>query len=907
VATTTGGKMVYGLIEGSADMVSLLGSKGAHASEMARNGVPVPPGFVITTEACREYLRLHHLPEGLWESIVVHVHALEKETGRRFGDAAEPLVVSVRSGAAVSMPGMMDTILNMGVTDDTWRGLAAMMGDERPALDAYRRFVQGFGSVVLGIDRRRFESLLDEAKAQRGLTFDYELDPSALTDLVERYKGVVREAAGAELPQDPWDLLRQAVEAVFISWNNPRANTYRDFHGIPHDLGTGCTIMAMVFGNLGLDSGTGVLFTRSPATGEKMLYGEFLTNAQGEDVVAGVRTPAPIAQLARDMPEVYTQLEGTARKLEAHYREVQDIEFTVERSKLYILQTRTAKRTALAAVKIAVDFVGEEVLSRKEALGRIGAENVPQILLPRFEEKAKAKAVSDGRLFAEGGGGSPGAASGILAMDPDRAVELAASGRNVILVRAETSPDDVHGIMKARGVLTARGGMTSHAAVVTRGLGKAAVVGCEELSFDGGTVSARGTVLHEGDVISIDGASGEVFVGEIETRMPFPAELAELTTLLGWADAESRLQVWANADTPEQAKDALEFGAQGIGLCRTEHMFFDPTRLPHVQRMLAAGPEASRTERQMETLREQLAQAPASERESLRTRLADAETHVRESEQVRVFQEELGRLGEFQTADFYGILKVMEGMPVVIRLMDAPLHEFLPDDESLRESNPMLGHRGMRVGLTMPEVYEMQVRSIFTAAARLTKEGVSVKPEVMIPIVSHVNELRWLHPRLARVITETLAAEGAAVPYKFGTMIEVPRAALTAAEIAGEAEFFSFGSNDLTQMTFAYSRDDAEQKFLRQYVKEEVLPWNPFDSLDITGVGRLMRIATEEGRAVNPGLVVGICGEHGGDPRSVAFCHELGLNYVSCSPFRVPGARLAAAQSALGQLKPGAE
>ena len=907
MATTTGGKMVYGLIEGSADMVSLLGSKGAHASEMARNGVPVPPGFVITTEACREYLRLHHLPAGLWESIVVHVHALEKETGRRFGDAAEPLVVSVRSGAAVSMPGMMDTILNMGVTDDTWRGLAAMMGDERPALDAYRRFVQGFGSVVLGIDRGRFESLLDEAKAQRGLTFDYELDPSALTDLVERYKGVVREAAGAELPQDPWDLLRQAVEAVFISWNNPRANTYRDFHGIPHDLGTGCTIMAMVFGNLGLDSGTGVLFTRSPATGEKMLYGEFLTNAQGEDVVAGVRTPARISQLARDMPEVYTQLEGTARKLEAHYREVQDIEFTVERGKLYILQTRTAKRTALAAVKIAVDFVGEEVLSRKEALGRIGAENVPQILLPRFEEKAKAKAVSDGRLFAEGGGGSPGAASGILAMDPDRAVELAASGRNVILVRAETSPDDVHGIMKARGVLTARGGMTSHAAVVTRGLGKAAVVGCEELSFDGGTVSARGTVLHEGDVISIDGASGEVFVGEIETRMPFPAELAELTTLLGWADAESRLQVWANADTPEQAKDALEFGAQGIGLCRTEHMFFDPTRLPHVQRMLAAGPEASRTERQMETLREQLAQAPASERESLRTRLADAETHVRESEQVRVFQEELGRLGEFQTADFYGILKVMEGMPVVIRLMDAPLHEFLPDDESLRESNPMLGHRGMRVGLTMPEVYEMQVRSIFTAAARLTKEGVSVKPEVMIPIVSHVNELRWLHPRLARVITETLAAEGAAVPYKFGTMIEVPRAALTAAEIAGEAEFFSFGSNDLTQMTFAYSRDDAEQKFLRQYVKEEVLPWNPFDSLDTTGVGRLMRIATEEGRAVNPGLVVGICGEHGGDPRSVAFCHELGLNYVSCSPFRVPGARLAAAQSALGQLKPGAE
>ncbi len=904
MATTTGGKMVYGLAEGSADMVQLLGSKGAHASEMARNGVPVPPGFVITTEACREYLRLHRFPVGLWESIVDHVHALEQEVGRRFGGATEPLVVSVRSGAAVSMPGMMDTILNMGVTDDTWRGLAGMMGDERPALDAHRRFVQGFGSVVLGIDRDRFESLLHEAKTQRGLTFDYELDPAALTDLVESYKAVVSDVTGSPLPQDPWVLLRQAVEAVFTSWNNPRAFAYRDFHGIAHDLGTGCVIMAMVFGNLGPDSGTGVLFTRSPATGEKMLYGEFLTNAQGEDVVAGVRTPARIAQLSRDMPEVYTQIEETARKLEAHYREVQDIEFTVEQGKLYILQTRTAKRTAPAGVKIAVDLAEEGVLSREEALGRVDAESVTQVLMPRFDAEAKASAVSEGRLFAEGVGGSPGAASGILTMDPDRAVELAAAGNKVVLVRAETSPDNVHGIMKAEGVLTARGGMTSHAAVVTRGLGKAAVVGCEELSFDGDTVSARGMGLREGDVISIDGASGQVFIGEIATREPLAEELGDLHTLLGWADAERRLQVWANADTPAQAAEARDKGAQGIGLCRTEHMFFDPTRLPHVQRMLAAGPDASRAERQLETLREQLAQAPASERQSLRHRVAAAETHVLESPQVGVFREELRRLGEFQTTDFYGILKAMAGLPVVIRLMDAPLHEFLPDDESLSESNPMLGHRGTRVGLTMPELYEMQVRSIFTAAARLSKEGIVVKPEVMIPIVSDVNELRWLHPRLSKVIAETLATEGADVPYRFGTMIEVPRAALTAAEIASEAEFFSFGSNDLTQMTFAYSRDDAEQKFLRQYVEAEILPWNPFESLDAKGVGRLMRIATEEGRAANPGLVVGICGEHGGDPRSIAFCHELGLNYVSCSPFRVPVARLASAQSALGQLKP---
>ena len=940
--------MVYRLAEGSADMVALLGSKGAHASEMARHGIPVPAGFVITTEACREYLELRRFPEGLWESIVEHVHTLERDSGRTFGGDTEPLIVSVRSGAAVSMPGMMDTILNMGVTDATCGALASMMGDRRPALDAYRRFIQGFGSVVLGIDRAKFERLLDEAKASAGLTFDYELSPEALTNLVERYKGVVEDESSAPMSQDPWELLRQAVEAVFTSWNTPRAIAYRDHEGISHDLGTGCVVMAMVFGNLGPDSGTGVLFTRSPATGERTLYGEFLTNAQGEDVVAGVRTPARIAELAQEMPEVYAQVEETARTLEAHYQDVQDIEFTVERGKLYILQTRTAKRTAAAAVKIATDLVAEGALTREQALRTIAPEDIPKLLLPRFDAAATAEASAGGRLFAEGMSGSPGAATGVIVMDPDRAVELAAAGTKAVLVRHETSPDDVHGIMAAEGVLTARGGMTSHAAVVTRGLGKPAVVGCEALTFDGIMVSAGGVTLTEGDVISIDGGTGEVFAGEIPTREPQPDELADLNTLLGWADSARRLGVLANADTPEQATQARKYGAEGIGLCRTEHMFFDPARLPHVQRMLAAGPEASRLQRQVENLRIRLEAAPASEREPLTRRVAQAEAELGASDTERVFRQELRQLEAYQTADFYGILQAMEGLPVVIRLLDAPLHEFLPkyeelllevadlhrsedqgaqsrlqqeiarapgeslDEkertlalvESLRESNPMLGHRGTRVGLTMPEVYEMQVRAIFTAAAHLAKEGVSVKPEVMIPIVSHVNELRWLHPRLAEVIEQTLANEGVDVPYKFGTMIEVPRAALTAAEIAGEAQFFSFGSNDLTQMTFAYSRDDAEAKFLRYYVDQEVLTHNPFESLDTSGVGRLMRMATEEGRVANPSLVVGICGEHGGDPKSIAFCHELGLDYVSCSPLRVPVARLAAGQSALAAAKP---
>jgi len=982
MVTGIDGKMVYRLAEGNASMVSLLGSKGAHASEMASIGIPVPPGFVITTEACLEFFKVgRQLPGGLWDAIVANVRTLEEETGRTFGDPDNPLVVSVRSGSAVSMPGMMDTILNMGVTDLTVAGVAEMMKDERPAMDAYRRLVQGFGSVVLGIEKDKFETLLEEAKSSRGLAFDYELDAAALRELVTQFRGVITEVTGSDISDDPWVLLRQAIEAVFDSWNNPRAITYREFQGISHDLGTGCVIMAMVFGNLGPDSGTGVLFTRSPATGEKTLYGEFLRNAQGEDVVAGVRTPQRIETLQAEEASLYAEIEEMARKLEEHYKEVQDIEFTVERGKLYILQTRTAKRTAPAAVRIAVDFVEEGVLSKEDALGRIPASDITQVLMPRFDGDAKALATQTA-LLAVGVGGSPGAASGVVVLDPDRAVERAEAGDLVILVRHETSPDDVHGIIKAQGVLTSRGGMTSHAAVVTRGLGKPCVVGCEELHVDmvARTATARGVTVAEGDLISIDGGTGEVFVGELATVEPNADDLHELNVLLSWADEVRKLQVWANADTPQDAQRAHQNGAEGIGLCRTEHMFFAADRLPHIQALLEVGPQASKVIRETDELAKALELAPASERESLIRRVKEAREKVESSKEVLAFHTELAELEKFQTADFYGILKAMEGKPVVVRLLDAPLHEFLPHYEdlireeeqifaaqrasngsqasfgavlprpeqrdaqgflltprdaqphdaetadergesvpvseaavehhrllelvkALRETNPMLGHRGCRVGLTMPEIYEMQVRAIVTAACRLTEEGTKINPEIMIPIVSHVNELKWLRPRLRAVAKETRERLGVEVTYKFGTMIEVPRAALTAGEIAENTEFFSFGSNDLTQMTFGYSRDDAETKFLNHYVETEILPWNPFDSIDFTGVGRLMRIAVEEGRRVNPELPIGICGEHGGEPYSIAFCHEIGLNYVSASPYRVPVARLAAAQSALGHLK----
>tara|TARA_B100000686_G_scaffold193613_1_gene200453 strand:+ start:1912 stop:4707 length:2796 start_codon:yes stop_codon:yes gene_type:complete len=923
-------KFVYRLDEGSANMVSLLGSKGAHASEMSRNGIPVPAGFVITTEACKAYLKNHVLPDGLWEDIVKHVHLLESQTGRVFGGSGEPLIVSVRSGSAVSMPGMMDTILNMGTTDMTVDSLAEMMGDRRPAIDAQRRFIQGFGTVVLGIERSIFEKPLESIKLKNDYAHDYELPPEKLEELVAIYKASILEATGNTLSDDPWVLLRQSVEAVFTSWNNPRAIAYRDHEGISHDMGTGCVIMAMVFGNLGSDSGTGVLFTRSPATGEKFLYGEFLENAQGEDVVAGTRTPSSIATLADEMPEIYKQIEKTARTLEYHYRDVQDIEFTVERGQLFILQTRNAKRTAAAAVKIATDLVAEGLITKEQAINKLPAQDIAQVLLPHFDQKALEEAEAKGLVFAQGMSGSPGAAIGQVVLDPDRAVELIDRGIHTILVRNETSPDDVHGIMAAEAVLTARGGMTSHAAVVTRGLGKPAVVGCEALHVQNGQVTYEQVTIKEGDLISLDGTTGKIYLGAIPLKDPDPAEMQGLKMILEWADQIRTMQIWANADSPQDAARARMNGAQGIGLCRTEHMFFDTERLKHVQRLLETGPESSKMQHNIDKLRLQLEVSPASQKEILSKRLIDAEYSYGKSKAAKIFHTELKELEKFQTSDFSEILKTMEGHPVVIRLLDAPLHEFLPKYEDLiselsqsksseskesfkekqkifelvdhlRESNPMLGHRGTRVGLTMPEVYEMQVRAIFTAAAQLTKEGLDIRPEIMIPIVSHVNELRWLRPRLADVIEETCREIGATVPYKFGTMIEVPRAALTASEIAEEVEFFSFGSNDLTQMTFAFSRDDAESKFLNHYVEEEILNTNPFESIDANGVGKLMQIATTEGRVTKPNLELGICGEHGGDPQSISFCNQLGLNYVSCSPFRVPVARLAAAQSALEQ------
>ncbi|MQF86037.1 MAG: pyruvate, phosphate dikinase [SAR202 cluster bacterium] len=983
MTTSSVGKMIYRLSEGGASMVNLLGGKGAHASEMARIGIPVPPGFVITTATSLEYFRLdHEFPAGLWEDIVQHIRVLEEDTGRKFGDPEIPLVVSVRSGAPVSMPGMMDTILNMGVVDSTVAGLARMMGNERPALDAQRRLIQGFGDVVLGVAKSRFESTLEKKKTELGVEFDYELTPDALKELINEFKKIIKEDTGEDLSSDPWELLRASVQAVFDSWNNPRAITYRDFQGISHDVGTACVIMAMVFGNLGEDSGTGVLFSRSPATGEKTLYGEFLPNAQGEDVVAGIRTPFRIESLQQTWPQIFHEIEETARTLEEHYKDVQDIEFTIERGKLYILQTRAAKRTAPAAVRIGVELVHEGVISRDQALGRIEASEVSAVMMPHFDPNEKKNSINEGNLLAVGVGGSPGAAAGVAVMDPDRAVSLALTGETVILVRHETNPDDVHGIIKAAGVLTSRGGMTSHAAVVTRGLGKPCVVGCEELHFeqDGRSATARGKTIREGDLISIDGATGEVLIGSVPTIDPRPEDLLELNELLGWADEARRMRVWANADTPEDAIIARANGAEGIGLCRTEHMFFAEERLPHIQRLLAIGPEASSLINELSGLEQALHDAPASERASLQKKINNTQESIEKSSIVSEFHAELSKLENFQTEDFYGIFKAMEGFPVVIRLLDAPLHEFLPSYESLlhqvsdlkrrlegegkasdwvargrallgeaanelmtieagerivdwlaehadhvdvvsekkllrmlsereemlelveklHESNPMLGHRGCRVGLTMPEIYEMQVRAIITAACRLVEEGVVVSPEIMIPIVSHVNELKWLRPRLRSVASETRESLGVKMTYLFGTMIEVPRAALTAGEIAEETEFFSFGSNDLTQMTFAFSRDDAEGKFLNQYVGKDILPKNPFNSLDISGVGKLMSMATEAARKFHPDFSIGICGEHGGDPASIAFCNELGLNYVSASPFRVPVARLAAAQSALG-------
>jgi len=906
-------KFVYRFDEGNASMGDLLGGKGRNLCEMVQLGLPVPPGFVISTQACRDYLtKQQTIPEGLEESIKENIHLLERSIGRNFGSTSSPLLVSVRSGARVSMPGMMDTILNLGINDQIVEGLASMMGDPRPAYDAYRRFIQIYSEVVMDVDPEPFERVLAEHKAKAGVTLDHQLSTEQLRELVTDFKQVTIEAAGSKPPSDPWEQLMTAVEAVFRSWNTPRAIFYRDHNKIDHDMGTAVTIMAMVFGNLGPTSGTGVLFTRNPSTGKKQVYGEFLTNAQGEDVVAGVRTPEPISSLQDVMPEIYGQLMELGGDLENHYSDMQDVEFTIENSRLFLLQTRNAKRTALSAVRTAVDMAHEGLITQDQALLRVDAEEISNLLVPQFSDDLDNDE-SENRFLARGAPASPGAASGTVCFDANKAAQLAAAGVAVILVRPETKPDDIHGITAAVGVVTSRGGVTSHAAVVTRGLGKPCIVGCEGIQVDleAGLFTAGDRTVKEGEHISMDGASGSVYLGELATVNTRLEDLPEANELLGWADDTRELGVMANADTPSDAIQALNMGAEGVGLCRTEHMFLDPIRLPSVRQMLLN------------------AEAAEAWRRENNDRVFRAENETDASQAVKDFYEALEQVRDLQTGDFSGILQVMGPRPVIIRLLDAPLHEFLPPYEtllielmelrhvgaaleeqekketflhlvdSLRESNPMLGHRGCRLGLSFPAIYRMQVEAIITAGALLVKEGLDVSPEIMIPLTVDVEEMHRLREDLSLVASNVQERLGVKVHYKFGTMIETPRAALTAGEIAKESEFFSFGTNDLTQMVFGFSRDDAEGKFLRRYVDEGVLPNDPFASIDPQGVGALVKIGVDAGRRERPNLEIGICGEHGGDPASVAFCHEVGLDYVSCSPFRVPVARLAAAQAAL--------
>ncbi len=930
----TARKWVYLFEEGSAQMRDLLGGKGAGLAEMTRVGLPVPPGFTVTTEACVEYYRRgRQFPADLWEQVLAALRTLEEKTGKRFGDPNNPLLVSVRSGAKFSMPGMMDTVLNLGLNDEVLTGLIRLTGNPRFAYDAYRRFIQMFGRIVLGIEGQKFDEIFEAKKRERGVEKETDLTADDLAEVVAAFKELVRKETGKDFPQDPYEQLRLAIQAVFESWNNPRAIAYREYYKIPHDLGTAVNVQMMVFGNMGEDSGSGVAFTRNPATGEKELYGEFLPNAQGEDVVAGIRTPLKIAELKERFPEIYRQLEEIARRLELHYKDAQDIEFTVERAKLYMLQTRAAQRTAQAAVKIAVDLALEGIISREEAVQRVKPAQVEELLKPRFDPEAKRAAAAEGRLLARGVNASPGAAVGQVVFDADTAVAWAQAGRDVILVRTETNPDDVHGMIAARGVLTARGGATSHAAVVARGLGKPAVVGCEALNIDERhrLFTVAGVVVKEGDYISIDGTTGEVFLGAIPTVEQSFAEQTELRTLLEWADRFRRLGVWANADYPRDAAKALEFGAEGIGLCRTEHMFFEPERLPYVHEMILHAREATAVERELRRAKDAFETAEPARKAQAAAEYRKAEERYRQSEAVRRYYGALAELEKFQTEDFKGIFRVMGHRPVVIRLLDPPLHEFLPryEDllvqvtelrlkgapdgelaekqrllelvESMREFNPMLGLRGCRLGILFPAIYEMQVRAIFRAVCDLKAEGLDPHPEVMIPLVGHVNELAVIREQLETVARQVMEEKGQQVSYKFGTMVEVPRAALTADQVARYAEFFSFGTNDLTQMVFGMSRDDAEAKFLVYYVERGILPFNPFQTLDPDGVGKLMELGFKLGRQTRPDLEVGICGEHGGDPESIALCHKIGLNYVSASPYRIPVARLAAAQAALAE------
>ena len=875
-----------GTAEGTRDMTDVLGGKGANLAEMTNLGVPVPQGFTIACSECIEYLKTGKYSDRLRAEVEGNVARLEKATGKKLGDARNPLLVSVRSGAPVSMPGMMETILNLGLNDRTVIGLAEQSTNTRFAYDSYRRFIQMYSDIVLGVSAHDFEHLLKAKRMTAGAASDADLGENELRNLVEEYRALVRNRTGSDFPRDPVVQLWGAIEAVWKSWTLKKARDYRRVHGISEDLGTAVSVVSMVFGNLGEDSGTGVAFTRNPSTGERRFYGEFLLNAQGEDVVAGTRTPLNIDDMAQRLPDAYKELIDTQERLERHYRDMQDLEFTVERGKLYLLQTRSGKRTAAAAVRIARDMVNEGLIDRVEAVKRVPAADLDQLLHPIIDPSIRATPLCTG-LPA-----SPGAASGIAVFDPDTAEQRSLAGESVILVRDETTPEDFHGIVAARAVLTARGGMTSHAAVVARGMGKCAVVGCKEIHVDleRRCFSVDGKEIGEGDWLTLDGATGRVFEGELST---IPSEVVRVTSgalaasqaplyqsyaeLLGWADEVRKLRVRANADTPRDARIARSFGAEGIGLCRTEHMFFEGDRITAMREMIVAREEGGR-------------------------------------------RRALNKLLPMQRTDFEGIFEAMDGLPVTIRLLDPPLHEFLPHGgeeskllartldipradlnriiESLRETNPMLGHRGCRLGISYPEITEMQGRAILEAAVRAMRRGIKVKPEIMIPLVSTVKEFEHQRAVIDDVAKRVLGGMGEKISYLIGTMIELPRAALTAGEIARSAEFFSFGTNDLTQTTMGLSRDDAG-RFLPSYIDRGIFADDPFQVLDTEGVGRLVRIAVEEGRRVRPNIKLGICGEHGGEPRSIAFCHSLGLDYVSCSPFRVPIARLAAAHAAL--------
>jgi pyruvate, orthophosphate dikinase len=873
-------KFVYAFEEGSRDQKYLLGGKGANLAEMTNLGLPVPPGFTISTDACKAYMALgDQMPPGLMDEVAVAREQLEKKMGKQLGDADDPLLVSVRSGAPFSMPGMMDTVLNLGLNDESVKGLAKQTQNERFAYDSYRRFVQMFGKIVLDISGELFEEALHDLVEARGLSVDTELSADDLAGLVETFKGIVKTEKGVDFPTDPQEQLAYAIDAVFKSWNGRRARDYRRMEKIPDDLGTAVNVQTMVFGNKGDDSGTGVAFTRNPSTGEHKPYGDFLKNAQGEDVVAGIRITEPLDAMGNEFPEPHQELLRLMQLLENHFRDMCDIEFTIEQGRLFMLQTRVGKRTAAAALRMAVEMVDEGLIDRTEAVLRVQPAQLDQLLHPQFDPKAKFE------VLAKGLNASPGAAVGKVYFTADEAEARHEAGERVILVRPETSPDDLHGMIAAQGILTSRGGLVSHAAVVARGMGKPAICGAEAVKIDlaGRTFSVDGTTVREGDVISINGTSGEIVVGEVPVITPEPT--GPFGVILGWADELRRLGVRTNADLPEDARKAREFGAEGIGLCRTEHMFLGD-RLPIVQRMI-------------------LAETPDEEATAL--------------EELRAQQE----------IDFEGILEAMDGLPVTVRLLDPPLHEFLPDHEELivkqakgeitdrerkllhaaelwREVNPMLGTRGCRLGIIKPGLYRMQVRALMQAAVTRRRAGGNPIVEIMIPLIVSEPELKLLETWTRDEAGKVLAESNVEIAYLVGTMIETPRAALVADGIADVAEFFSFGTNDLTQMTFGFSRDDIEGRFMSEYLEHKLLPANPFETLDVEGVGQLVRMGCEKGRAGRPGIKLGICGEHGGDPASVAFCHEVGLDYVSCSPYRVPIARLAAAHAAVGTGGPGA-